>query len=419
LKAVLDGTGRLPDVSVYSEALYARYHFGWSELTSLTDDRYRYIKAPREELYDLGRDARERTNIADERPQARQALRGALDRLGAGTSIQTPADIPPDVRERLQALGYVGAHAEVTSGPGDELADPKDRREILERYRQAVDFAGQRRWVQAIALLQQILKDDPEMADVWSQLAVFATRTDRYDVAVDAYKHYIELKPQDPTAYIGAAAALLKLRKPDEAREHAQLAVEVAAPSDPRSRASGHEMLARIALARHDADAAREQAALAHEEDPALPLPLYIDGRLLYDQGDYGGALSLFRQAIAELKKPSPRRIADLHFYTGDALGRLEQYGEAETELIEEITSYPLNTRARGALAMLYQAGGKPDAAARVLDDMLRVTPTPEAYALAARLQTMFGNRRQADAIRADARRAFAEAGGRRSRARR
>ena len=206
LKPVLDGTGRLPEPSIYSEALYARYHFGWSELTALTDERYRYIKAPHEELYDLQRDSHERTNIADERPQARQALRGALDRVAAGAKIQAPSDIPADARERLQALGYVGAQTDVSTTPGEALPDPKDKREILERYRAAVDFAGQRKWAQAIALLQQILRDDPEMADVWSQLAVFATRLDRFELAVDAYKHYIELKPQEPTAYIGAAA---------------------------------------------------------------------------------------------------------------------------------------------------------------------------------------------------------------------
>ena len=47
---------RLAPQGIYAEALYPRYHFGWSELLSLTDDRYRYIKAPREELYDLDRD---------------------------------------------------------------------------------------------------------------------------------------------------------------------------------------------------------------------------------------------------------------------------------------------------------------------------------------------------------------------------
>ena len=410
LKPVLEGTGKLPPATVYSEALYARYHFGWSELTAVTDERYRYIKAPREELYDLARDRREQTNIAEERPQPRQALRGALDRVLAGVTIQAPSEVPADARERLQALGYVGAQTQVSTAPGESLADPKDKRDILERYRAAVDFAGDRKWSQAIALLQQILRDDPEMADVWSQLAVFATRLDRFDLSVDAYKHYIVLKPEEPTAYIGAAAGLLKLRKLDEAREHASLAAAVAAEGDRRSKASAHEMLAKIALAKRDTDAAREEAALARAEDPTLPLPIYIDARLLYDQGKYADALPGFTEAIAELKKSGTLQINELHFYTADTLARLERYPEAEREFIEELKYFPQNTRARGGLAMLYQASGKPDDAARVLDDMLRITPTPDSYALAARLYRMFGNRKQAEAVKAEGRRAFAAA---------
>jgi len=410
LKPILEGTGKLPPATIYSEALYARYHFGWSELTALTDERFRYIKAPREELYDLAHDPHERTNIAEERPQPRQALRSALDRVAAGATIQTPSTVSAEARERLQALGYVGAQTDISTQPGSTLPDPKDKREILERYRAAVDFASQRKWPQAIALLQQILREEPEMADVWSQLAVFATRLDRFDLSVDAYKHYIALKPQDPTAYIGAAAGLLKLRKLDEARETASLAADVADEKDHRSKASAHEMLAKIALAKRDPDAAREEARLARVEDPTLPLPIFIDARLLYDQGKYADALPGFVQAIDELKKSGTLQINELHFYAADTLARLERYPEAEKEFIEELKYFPQNTRARGGLAMLYQAGGKPEAASRMLDDMIRVTPTADSYALAARLHTMFGNRKQAEAVKAEARRAFAKA---------
>jgi arylsulfatase A-like enzyme len=92
-----DLSGRLFDrralepQGIYAEALYPRYHFGWSELLSLTDDRFRYIKAPREELYDLERDPGERTNIVAERGQAATALRGALEALVAGRDIDRPS----------------------------------------------------------------------------------------------------------------------------------------------------------------------------------------------------------------------------------------------------------------------------------------------------------------------------------------
>jgi len=408
LKPVLEGARHLPDKAVYSEAMYARYHFGWSELTALTDDRFRYIKAPHEELYDLQRDPHEHQNLAGERPPARQALRGALDRLVAGQTLQAPSDVPAEARERLQALGYVGATTSVTNAPGDTLPDPKDKRELLETYRAAVEKATDGKWREGIALLQQILRDDPGMADVWSQVATFASRIDRSDIALDAYKHFIELKPSDPGGYLGAAAILLRMQKLKDAREHAALAVQMASDTDMRSRETGHELLAKIALARKDADEAKAEAALAQKADPRIPMVPFVEGRLLYDQGEFADALALFEQALAEQKK-SQVPVAELHYYAGDTYGRLEKYPEAQAQFIAEVQDYPHNVRARAGLAMLYQATGHADEAADVIREMVRSTPTPDSYSLAARLWTMFGNRQQADAVRAEARHAFAD----------
>ena len=415
LKPLLEGTGRLKPAPVYSEALYARYHFGWSELTALTDERYRYIKAPRQELYDLERDRKERTNLADERAQAAQAMRGVLDRLAAGATIQTPSAVSAEARERLQALGYVGAQSDGTSATldaGESLPDPKDKHETLERYRKAVDLAGEGRFAPAIAVLQQILREDPQMADVWAQTASFAVRIDRFELALDAYKHYIALKPSEPQPYLGAASALLRLRRYGDAREHAVLAVQVAGDKAPKVVASAHELLARIALAQKDADLARQEAANAEEADASMPVATYIEGRILYDQGKYGEAVQSFEQAIAMLRNPGSRPPPELFYYAGDTLGRLERYHDAEVAFNEELRLFPLNSRARAGLAMLDQATGRPDEAERAVREMMRLTPTPDTYALAARLFTMFGHRQEADAVRAEARRTFADSRG-------
>ena len=99
-----------------------------------------------------------------------------------------------------------------------------------------------------------------------------------------------------------------------------------------------------------------------------------------------------------------------MHYHAGDTLGRLERYQEAETHFNRELEAFPQNARARAGLAMLYQATGRSAAAGQTLTDMLRVTPTPESYSLAARVWTIIGNRQQADAVRAAARRTFSEA---------
>ena len=412
LKPLLDGTGRLQDRTIYSEALYARYHFGWSELTSLSDGRYHYIRAPREELYDLQRDPGEQENLAEDpgkADDARQALRSVLERLVGDTPMGSPGSPSADARERLQTLGYVSGLTDVVTDPGSQLPDPKDKREIVERYRSAVDLAGVHKWPQAVGLLRQILRNEPELAGVWDQLAVFAIRADRWNQAIDAYKHFIELRPSDANGYIAAANALLKVRKVEEARRYAELAASVADEHDGRLRASAHEVLANIALIRHEPAVARDEAELAHQADPALPMPAYIDARLLYDQARYADALPFFEQANAELRQSKGRQIPDLHFYAGDNLARLERFPEAEAQFLEELHNFPQNTHALAGLATLYHTTGRPDDATRVIADLMRMTPTPDAYALAARLLTAFGNRQQADAVRAEARRAFGE----------
>ena len=62
---------------------------------------------------------------------------------------------------------------------------------------------------------------------------------------------------------------------------------------------------------------------------------------------------------------------------------------------------------ARAALATLYQSMGQTAEAARTTTDLVRITPSPEGYATAAKLWTSFGDRKQAAALRADARRMF------------
>ena len=221
------------------------------------------------------------------------------------------------------------------------------------------------------------------MVDVWSQLATFAIRVDRSTRPSTPTSTIIELKPAQSDRIPRRGAALLKLRKLDEARAHAELAAEwrpsaTSAPARRRTSCSRRSR-SRGTTSRR----ARAEAKLAREADPTLPLPTYIDARLLYDQGKYAEALPLFEQAIAELNRNGVLQINELHFYTADTLGRLERYAEAEAQFIEELKYFPQNSRARAGLAMLYQASGRPDAAAACARrDDARDRRHPTAYAL-------------------------------------
>ena len=365
---------------MYAEALYGNLHFGWSPLAALTTGRLKYIRAPREELFDLARDPRERENSVDERAKERQALSAGLDRL-------TP---------RRRQPGFT-----------ETLADPKDTYDIVETYRAAAQLAGARKWAQAIRLLQTITRQHDDLAEVWNRLAANAMRIERFDLAADAYARACELQPKAVSGCLGEATALLKLRRFEEARSRAQAVAE--ATDDRSDRAAAHTVLARIALARHDADAAREEAEHARDADAEKPLAPFVEARLLYDEGRYGDALPLFEEALKAAKGQGTAPFADLHFDTADTLVRLDRPDEAEAQYVEELRDFPENGRASAALAMLYHNTGRHGEASRVLTEMLAITPTPETYALAARMWTAFGDALEAAAARAEARKGLSE----------
>jgi choline-sulfatase len=393
LRPLLDGTGTLPDAPIYAEALYSRYHFGWSELYGLTDARYHFIRAPHDELYDLERDPIESRSIAADRPQVRQAMRGALESLIAGTSIAAPAAVDEQDRQRLAALGYVGSgNGASLSLPADSLPDPKDKIQVLEKYRRAADLAGSLKFAEATVLYRELLAADPEMTDVWLQLAEVSLRQGLTEDAVRAYQEVIKRNPKDAGSLLGAGGGLLRLGRLDEAQKHAELAVGVAP-------APGHELLARIALARHDRDGALREAQLAQQADPSLPMPLFVEGLLAYNEHKYADALGPFMRAHDALRGRTIQ-INELNYYIGDSLAHLERYAEAEPYFQEEIRIFPHNTTARAGLAMLYRAMGRDADSERAIDDLLRASPTPQGRDLAAQLWTMFGEPERARQVK-------------------
>jgi len=393
LRPLLDGSGTIPDAGIYAEALYSRYHFGWSELYSLTDTRYRLIRAPRDELFDEQTDPLETKSLAGERPQVAQAMRSAIQKMLANASLAAPTAVSDEDKQKLAALGYVGGGADATlSLPGDSLPDPKDKVHVLEKYRRAADLAGQRNFAEATTLYREVLAEDPGMTDVWLQLAEVYVRQGLSEDAVHAYGEAITRNPKDPGSLIGVAGQLLRLGRLDEARKHGELAV-------PLAPAGAHEILAKIALARRDKDEAMKEARLAQQADPSLPMPLYIQGLLLYNDQQYAAALTPLLQA-RDAMKGRTLQMNDLNYYIGDSLARLERYREAEPYLLEEVRVFPHNNRARAGLAMLYRAMGRNADSERAIDDLLRTSPTPEGRDMAAQLYRMFGEPAKAAAVK-------------------
>ena len=396
LVPALAGTGELAGASIYAESLSPRYHFGWSELYALSDDRYRLIRAPKDELYDLTQDPKELTSIADQRAQVRTAMRRALDAMISTKTLTAPSAVSDEDRQKLAALGYVGTQSGASlETESDKLPDPKDRIEVLRKYRRATDLAGTRKFTEAVGLFREILRDEPAMTDVWLQLADIYNRLGLTAQAVDAFKEVVKRNHKDPAGLTGAASGLLRLGRLDEAKAHAELATAVAP-------AISHELLARIAVQRGDTDLARREAKLAQEADPTLPLGSFVEGALLHAQGRYAAAVPHLQQAREALQKRTVQ-MPDVNYYLGDSLARLERYAEAMPYFQAEIAMFPGHIRARAGLAMLHRAMGQQAQSEQAIQELLENAPTREGYDVAAQLWTMFGEPARAAQTRAAA----------------
>jgi len=114
------------DLDSYLETYYPRENYGWSELTGLISKEWKYIHAPKQELYNLKSDPREENNlvlsetgIASKMERSLEAL--ILNYASPGTGKRTPKQEDLD---RLRSLGYVGFSESNNEGP---FKDPKDK----------------------------------------------------------------------------------------------------------------------------------------------------------------------------------------------------------------------------------------------------------------------------------------------------
>jgi choline-sulfatase len=407
LRPVLESAAtRLPEPGFYSEAFYSRFHFGWSELVALTDARYRFIRAPRPELYDLPQDPRQERNIIAERQQTASAMRAGLESLMKGAVTQAPQRVSREDLERLQALGYVGTQPADSAAPGDSLPDPKDKAAALNEMRLSASLAARRDYVQAIDILRKVVSQDPGIKDAWLQLGVLLGRAGRYEECVAAFKRLVEIDPTDANSFVSVGGILLALNRLDEAQANAEMGLAKAAATDARARTSACEVLVRIALVRNDDAAARRYAALAQQADPQFPLPAFVEGRLLHRQGRFDEALARFQEA-EHLVKGHLFTIPELYFFEGDTLANLGRGEEAAAAFREELKLSPGHLRTRASLAMLYRAAGQADAATREVSQILEAVPTREGYDMAAKTWAIFGEKARADAVRAEATRRF------------
>lgn len=353
LRAVKPGAGS-PNEAVYAESYYPRDSFGWHELRALITARYKFVDAPRPELYDLERDPGEQTNIIATNSAIASSLRDRLSsletRLAGRDATAERAPLDPETLEKLKSLGYLSYKAGTPSTPSDAArADPKDKIATLNKILHAADLMHSSQRAEADELLAALERDEPGLYVVPFERAENALAWGRPQAAVEEFQKSLDRNPSFDQAAEGLGRSYLALGD----GQHAQAALELALKLNPRN------FLARASLAEvywganqlEKAEAELEQVVKAHSE--------FVEGH-----ADYGiilTKLKKYREGASEIERAiqAGYREATAYNYLGIAHAQLGDHERARRDYQQAVQVDPRYAAAYLNLALEYRSQGQ------------------------------------------------------------
>jgi arylsulfatase A-like enzyme/Flp pilus assembly protein TadD len=298
--AALRGGAPPPKAPLYAETLVPRLHFGWSDLRVVRDGRFKYIQAPRPELYDLDADPGEQVNLVERERRRAHDLRAALERFLAAEPEPQPgaaageAVRSPELLAQLAALGYVGGTAPArTPTPG---ADPKDR---IEEFRVANDLMreglarlGAGDAAGSAAALTRLLERGVDSAELRLYLGRALLDLRRFAEAAEHFLEAASRLPGHPGVWLGLAEA----RAQQGDAEAALAALRAGQGSLPREAALRREEARLLRTLGRPAEARRALERWI-EASPADAFAHAALGELLRDLGELDAAIGQMRSS--------------------------------------------------------------------------------------------------------------------------
>jgi len=243
-----------------SETYFPFYHFEWSPLHSVRTLNFKYIEAPRAELYNLSQDPRETQNVITANADTARALADQLKSnplsgmtVRAG-SAPSPGTVNATTGAQLRSLGYVGAARPLAGGKltdFSKLPDPKDKISLYNLLEEALHDAEEGRTAQSNRRLLQILRQDPRIVDAHLNLGVNQAQKEENAKAIESFKQVLKLDDRNVVAAYNLALCYAKMKMWKEAAEGFK-ATLLLSPEDPQPALD----LGRVYLLQGDFDAA-------------------------------------------------------------------------------------------------------------------------------------------------------------------
>ncbi len=370
LKAALRGEPYRKEPVAYAESLVPLLHFGWSDLRSIRRGKWKYIQAPRPELYDLEADPMEIRNLANSEAELVKGMRGALgeelDRERA-VSSEDRSSIPQDLLDKLGALGYVGSAAPVESStPG---ADPKDKidefRVANELIRDGIRLLHEKNYQGSVERYQKLLELEIESFEIHFNLARGLLALERYEEAERNFAEATRRLPSQLEAWEGLAQS----RSAQGDLKGALSALKEAQRRSPQV-ASLYQREGAILLGMGRAEEARKayETAVALAPKDALLRARY--GELLRDLGRIDESIQRLREAT----EIDPRGAAYWNSL-GMTLGGNARLTEAEAAFRKAVELESENPRYAFNLGLILMRQNRPKEARPLFETALRLEP--------------------------------------------
>jgi tetratricopeptide (TPR) repeat protein len=292
LLAAAQGLDQAGAADSYFESLTPALTRGWAPIHGVLRDRLKYVDLPIPELYDLGADPREQSNLMATRPAPVAEMRLLLGRFRAAGGAQVRGDEDPEARERLASLGYLDARRAVR-GRYEEADDPKRNiafesalEKVIGRYVEG-DLAG------ALSSCETLVRDHPQVPLGLRHLSFLRSRAGNGAGALEAARTALRADPGSVEAAAELGHLLNDLGRPKEA-------VEALASLAARSSPDLDVLLTYgIALARTgQRDPALAALRRARQADPSSALAAYDLGTIHLLFGDHPEARKEFEAAI-------------------------------------------------------------------------------------------------------------------------
>lgn len=316
------GGGEQGQRIAYGETDYP-LRFGWAPLRSVRAEGFKFISAPRSELYDLHADPGELSNIyAPENPRVAD-LRAKLSALKPTTPAGAESATTAANQSNLQALGYA-AGSSAAGGSSTNLPDPKDRIEEQNLLHTAMIASDDNRSGDARAALEKVLQLDPKSPTALRQLGELELNAGNYAKAADYLKRAREVRPEDATAAFYEGQAREKIGDYSGARDALEGSLKLLPGQLPARLLLGH-----VYLELKDAKAAEDQFEAAQLLDSKNLAAQLGSAEALIAAGSFAEAV----RQLEALSKANPNQAEAFTLlalgYRG--LGRTAEADQAET----------------------------------------------------------------------------------------